>query len=216
MDHNEAIKKLHNFTFVGSGTTSLPDPQSMLSTIEQVERNFGPKLTASLADALASAILCYAAWYVRGDDRRSFLDRAVRYYRLSGNNAALGCLLVEEAQVRDLKEAIPLLEELYTKSTEYDPALCFYADALYKDGQYIRAYEAALHIHTLAEGQWKSRPESIPTMPMQVAAKALRAEARRLKKAGQQQEAITMLTRLQETGQATANDIKQLERLTGA
>ena len=51
MDHNEAIKKLHNFTFVGSGTTSLPDPQSMLSTIEQVERNFGPKLTASLADA---------------------------------------------------------------------------------------------------------------------------------------------------------------------
>ena len=216
MDHNEAIKELHNFTVVSLDTTTMPDREKMRSTIEEVERNFGPDFPAPLADALANAILCYTAWYVRGDDRKSFLERAVRYYRLSGNRAALGRLLVEEAQVRDLKQAIPLLEELYTNTKTYDPILCSYADALYKDGQFIPAYEAALHIHRLAEEQWKSRPESIPTMPMQVVAKSLRAEARRLKKAGQQQEAITMLTRLRETGQATANDIKQLERLAGA
>lgn len=239
MDQNEAIKKLQNFTVVGPDTTTMPDPEKMRSTIEEVERTFGPDFPAPLADALANAILCYTAWYVRGDDRKSFLERAVRYYRLSGNKAALGRLLVEEAQVRDLKQAIPLLEELYTNTKTYDPALCFYADALYKDGQFIPAYEAALHIHRLAEKTkkyWDARMEqlgpnpsgpeyrmvvehfmgSVPTMPMQVAAKSLRAEARRLKKAGQQQEAITMLTRLRETGQATANDIKELERLTGA
>ena len=216
MDHNEATKKLQNFTVVSLDTMTMPDPAKMRSAIEGVERTLGPDFTASLADALANAILCYTAWYVRGDDRKSFLERAVRHYRMSGNRAALGRLLVEEAQVRDLKQAIPLLEEIYTNTKTFDPTLCFYAEALYKDGQFIPAYEAALRIHRLAEEQYKSRPESIPTMPMQVAAKSLRAEARRLKKAGQQQKALTMLTRLRETGQATANDIKQLERLTGA
>jgi len=216
MDYNEAIKKLRNFTMVGPDTTTMSDPERMRSTIEEMERTFGPDFPAPLADALANTILCYTAWYVRGDARKSFLERAVRYYRLSGNRAALGRLLVEEALVRDLKQAIPLLKELYTNTKAYDPTLCFYVDALYKDGQFIPAYEAALHIHRLAEEQWKSRPEAIPTMPMQVAAKSLRAEARRLKKTGRQQEAITMLTRLREMDQATANDIKQLERLTGA
>ena len=78
-------------------------------------------------------------------------------------------------------------------------------DALYKDGQYIRAYEAGVHIHRLAKETkkyWDAQMEqieadpqlpayrtalqhfmgSLPTGPMQIAAKSLRAEAKRLKK----------------------------------
>jgi tetratricopeptide (TPR) repeat protein len=201
---NSALERLQQFTAVTPDTTGLPDAGAMLSTIDEVEQNFAATLTPPVANALANAIRCYVAWYVRGDVRRTFLERAARYYRLSGNNAALGRLLVEESQVRDLKEAIALLEGLYTTSKTYEPALCFYADALYKDGQYLRAYDAAIHLHELASREWQSRPESIPTMPLQVARKALRAEARRLKKAGQPQEAMELLTRLEESGRARA------------
>jgi tetratricopeptide (TPR) repeat protein len=234
------IENLLKFTIVTPGTTTPHDPKQMLSAIDEVEQNFGSNIPPSVADALASTVLCYTAWHVRGDARRGFLERAVRYYRMSGNKAGLGRLLVNEAQVRNLKEAIPLLEELYTNSTNYDPALCSYAEALYKDGQYVRAYEVATHIHGLAEKTKKywdaqmeqlkrcsvdlSQPEyvttlhnwmsSLPTAPMELAAKALRAEAKRLKKAGQQKEAIAMLKQLQETGRATNNDVRELERLT--
>lgn len=234
-----AIDQLLRFTLVTADTPPPHDKEKMLSAIEEVEQGFGSNIPPSLADALASAILCYTAWYVRGDERRGFLERAVRYYRISGNKGGLGRLLVEEAQVRNLEEAIPLLEAMYASSTSYDPALCSYLDALYKDGQYLRAYEAAIHIHELAEKTKKywddqldqlkrrgvdaSAPEymaavhnfmsSLPTTPMELAAAALRAEAKRLKKAGQQKEAIAMLKQMQKIGHATNNDVKELERL---
>ena len=96
-----AIKKLEELTLVGPDTTRLPDSQKMLSIIEEVEREFGSEITPSLAEALADTILSYTSWFVRGADRKPFLERAVRYYRLSGNKEKLGCLLVEEAQVRN-------------------------------------------------------------------------------------------------------------------
>jgi hypothetical protein len=199
---NSAVERLRQLTMITADTTGLPDAGPMLSTIDEVERDFAATLTPLLANALANAICAYAAWHVGGDARKPFLERAARYYRLSGNNAALGRLLVEERLVRDVKEAILLLEDLYTSSQTYEPALCFYADALYKDGQYLRACEAAIHLHELASVEWQSRPDAIPTMPLQVARKALRAEARRLKKAGQPQEASKILTRLEEIGRA--------------
>jgi len=207
---------LQRLTLVSSGTTSLPDRAKMLSTIEEVERDIGSYITASVADALANAILCYTAWYVRGVERKNFLQRAVRYYRLSGNEGALGVLLVEEAQVRDLETAIPLLEKRFVNAKCYDPVLCSYVEALYKDGQYMRAYEAGVHLQRLAEATQKHgdvQMSALPAAPMQIAAKALRAEARRLKKAGQHNEAVTILKQLQGTGLATANDVKQLERM---
>ena len=181
LKEHSALERLQNLTTVTPGATALSDRERMLSTIEEIERDFGSEVTPSLADALAGTILCYVTFHVRGDDRKPFFERAVQWYRLSGNKAALGCLLVEERLVRDVKEAISLLGELYAKSKSYEPALCFYAEALYKDGQYIRAHEAAVHVHELAALQFDVN--SIPSMPMQTAAKAQRAEARRLKKA---------------------------------
>jgi tetratricopeptide (TPR) repeat protein len=202
MRMDAALESLQQFTVITPDTTRLPEAGPMLSTIEEIERNFADSLTPQLANELANAILCYAGLYVRGDARKDFLERAAHYFRLSGNSAALGCLLVQERLVRDVKEAIVLLEALYTSSRTYEPALCFYADALYQDGQYLRAYDAAIHLHELASRAWQSRPESTPTMPLQVAAKALRAEARRLKKAGQPQDALKLLARLEGLGRA--------------
>jgi len=184
LKEHSALERLQDLTTVTPGTTALPDRERMLSTIEEIERDFGSEVTPSLADALAGTILCYVTFHVRGDDRKPFFERAVRWYRLSGNRGALGCLLVEERLVRDLKEAISLLGKIYDESDRFEPTLCLYAEALYKDGQYVRAYEAAMHIHELAALQFDG--DSIPSMPMQTAAKAQRAEARRLKKAARQ------------------------------
>lgn len=182
LEEQNALERLQKFTMVTPGVTALRDPEKMLSVIEGIERDFGSEITPSLADALAIAMIFYVSLHVRGDDRQPLLERAVRWYRLSGNKAALGRLLVEERLVRDVKEAISLLGELYAKSESFEPALCFYAEALYKDGQYIRAHKAAVHIHELAALQFDVN--SMPSMPMRTAAKAQRAEARRLKKAG--------------------------------
>jgi hypothetical protein len=121
-----AAERLGRLTLVGPGVT-LPDRDEMLSVIEEVERASETNLTEPLANALGYAIECYTAWHVRGDDRKAFLQRACDYYRRAGNNAALAKLLVEEAQVRNLEEAIPLLETIYKDSKEYDPVLCSYS-----------------------------------------------------------------------------------------
>lgn len=196
MRMNSPIEKLQRFTTVTPETSGFPDASQMLSAIHDAELSFSRTPALSLANAIGNAIVCYTAWYVRGDDRKSFLERAAHYFRTSGNRAALGRLLVEEPLVRDLNEAIPLLEELYSGSTRYEPSLCFYIDALYKDGQFLRSYEAALHVHAMAAREFTSTPASIPTMPMTMAAKALRGEIRRLKRAGQHEEAASTLERL--------------------
>ena len=147
----QAIEKLKSLTLVTAGTSALPNRTSMLRTIQEIERKHEGDMSPALADALAGAIVCFVCWHVRGEERKPFLERAVHYYRRSGNKEQLGCLLVEEAQVRELKEAIALLENVFRESKTYRPSLCLYAEALYKDGQYMKAYEAAIKIPRMAE-----------------------------------------------------------------
>ena len=225
-----AIEKLKSLALVTAGTSALPNRTTMLRTIQKIERKYEPNMSPALADVLAGAIVCFVGWHVRGKERKPFLERAVHYYRRSGNKEQLGCLLVKEAQVRDLKEAIALLEDVFRESKTYRPSLCFYADALYKDGQSLEAYEAAIKIHRMAElhvadSKRKFARDSIsaaaneglilsvPTGPMDIAAKALRAEAKLLSKEGEIEAALAVLDRLQATGRATENDAKIMERL---
>ena len=205
------VETLQRLTLVGPDAT-LPDQDKMLSAIDDLERILKENPIVEAANVLGRSLECYTAWYVRGDDRKAFLERARDSYRHAKNNAALARLLVEEAQVRNLEEAIPLLESIYNNSTEYDPVLCAYVDALYKDGQYMKAYEVGVRIQEMGNEVGLSSP---PTAPITTAAKALRAEAKRLKKAGRQEEVIEVLNLLQQTGHATRNDMKLLERLSG-
>lgn len=234
VDHRKAIKILHEMTLFRPGYT-LPSKQEMLTQIEQIEAQFPQNESYELELALGGALNHYIFHYVRGDERKLFLERVVRHweraYRLAAGKrldmagcgsklepelfiaAALGSLLVQEAPIRDLDKGIFYLERVYNTTKDYVPALCSYAEALYKRGAYLEAAQVAtaLYLRATSDPEWK---DSVPPAPMGIAVKAYRAEAKRLKKEGKLKEAAEVLQGLVETGCATVNDRLLLEALS--
>jgi tetratricopeptide (TPR) repeat protein len=124
----------------------------------------------------------------------------------------LGIVLVREAPIRDLNKAINYLDPIYRATATYEPALCYYSEALYKRGDYLEAARLATELHERAKGdpEWKS---GIPPGPMGIAASAFRAEAKHCKKEGRLEQAVEALQQLVQTGFATVNDRKMLDKL---
>lgn len=223
MTVSRAIESLKEVASFESATQA--SQAEMLNIIEKVEKQHPDSNSAQLEYWLGVAWRNYTAWFVRGDDREEYLlkaaDHLQRAYDIeisgSGLNwaiyaGALGSLLVNEAIVRDLERAIPLLEKLFKSTQSYDPLLCSYADALYKAKEFEAAAEVASALHQRAESseEWE---DFVPPAPMRIAAKAYRAQVRQFKKKGQLKEAVEVSEKLLKTGAATENDERIYQRL---
>jgi len=214
-----------------SAWTALSEEQ-VLRRINAIAEEFAGKETFELAFALGSALEYYVALAVRGDARKPLLDRVVGHFERAHAQArgqrwteysfkdepelaaaaALGSLLVRQALVRDLDRGILLLQWAWDRTASYEPYLCQLADGLYMRGEYAEAARIAIALHQRAadDPEWRS---SVPPHPMQTAAKAYRAEARRLKKAGQVKEAVDVLERLASMGCASFSDDRMRREL---
>lgn len=101
--------------------------QEMLDTITKIELNSSKTSNAKLYYALAIAYRNYCAWFVRGIERKLYLEKTTNYLRLTINTspnhitskAELGKLLIEEKAIRNLEEGIKILQDL--KSTKEMP-----------------------------------------------------------------------------------------------
>ena len=94
----------------------------------------------------------------------------------------------------------------------YEPSLCFYAEAFYKKGDYEAAARVAIDAHqrALSSENWKDNP---PPAPVTIAGKSYRAIGKQAKKSGDVEKAIGYFGKIIELGVATDNDKKVLEKL---
>jgi hypothetical protein len=92
----------------------------MLSTIEEIERKSTDIRDSNLFCWLATAYENYCAWYIRGDERKPYLEKVASNYKKAidiapGNieaKAELGRILIEKRLIRNLDMGIEHLEEL--------------------------------------------------------------------------------------------------------
>jgi len=207
------------------GVGPQPTEQELLRIIEGVERQHDQAQSAELHCCLGGAWKYYTALFVRGPDRKPYLQRALRYYEqayemealrspASANRyaATLGSMLVDHPLVRELERGIALLECAFLATTDYEPVFCSYAEALYKTGDYEKAAAVAAELHkrACASEAWKS---GAPPAPMRIAAKAYRAIVRGMRKQGRLAEALQVSGKLLETGASSTNDEVVHDRL---
>ena len=219
----DAIRSLQQISSFGLGPQ--PTQQQMLKAIERVESQHPTSNSAELEYWLGIAWRNYTAWFIRGDERKSYLEKAVMHFKKAytlekGSSAAqwktyaseLGALLVQEALIRDLAQGIPLLETVFQSTQDYEPLLCAYAEAIYKSGDFQKAAVVATELHRRAKKskEWKDR---VPPAPMRIAAMAYRAHIKQSQKDGKAKEAFAVSERLLQTGAATDNDQRIHEKL---
>jgi hypothetical protein len=92
----------------------------MLSTIKEIEKTCRQLQNSKLFYSIAIAYRNYCAWFVRGEDRKQYLEKCVFYLTESiaidpdniGAKAELGRLLIEEKVVRNLPKDIKILKDL--------------------------------------------------------------------------------------------------------
>ncbi len=216
MSVTEAIESLKRASSFGLG--SQPSQPDMLKLLEKVEKQHPASKSPELEYWLGIAWRNYTAWFVRGDERKPYLEKAITHFdkaykmetESKGTNwityaSELGKLLIDEAIVRDLDRGIFLLGQVYDNTTDYEPELCSYADALYKANRFQEAADVAISLNKRASKSQRWR-DSIPPAPMAIAARAYRAQVKQYKKENQLKKAIMASTRLLETGCATDND----------
>ena len=125
MDESDIRPRLLNLTNGFGPFAPSPDSnhsqmaEQMQLELSEIENAIQQHRFSDLYYGLAVALQNYTAWYVRGDERKTQLQRIIAYLRcaLSGSNSTaakieLARLLIEEKQVRDLEAALNLVEEL--------------------------------------------------------------------------------------------------------
>ena len=197
----------------------------MLNTIEKVSQKHSNSDSSELNFQLGISWHNYCEWYVRGNQRLDYLQKAIHHFGKAydletaqkGSErikyaSHLGHVLVDEAKVRDLDRAIPLLEYVYNSLQAYTPDLCSYADALYKNGDYTESANVAMQLTKWAQ-QETPKGEIVPPAPLKIAAKAYRAQVKSLAKSEQYDKAIIASSKLLESGFATNNDERIHQKL---
>lgn len=94
--------------------------KEMLSIIVSIEKNNIASNDTNLFYAIAIAYRNYSAWFVRGNEKKKYLDKSIlclnKSILLFEDNmyakSELGRLLIEEKLVRDLSKGINILEKL--------------------------------------------------------------------------------------------------------
>lgn len=92
----------------------------MLSIITEIEKTSTQLKSSDLFYSIAIAYRNYCVWFVRGDNRKQFLEKCLFYLNeslsITPNNintkSELGRLLIEEKAIRNLSKGIKILEDL--------------------------------------------------------------------------------------------------------
>lgn len=122
----EKLKEISNGLGIYSNMESPDNPEvkykglKMLSEIQRIESLSKAKNNSDLLYCLAIAYKNYTAWYKRGDERKEYLLKVIKFLdksvEISKNHIkakeALGQILIEEKVVRNLEKGRLLLEEL--------------------------------------------------------------------------------------------------------
>lgn len=209
------------------------DIENKLSKIEEFSLNsYNPMLKYFLGIAWRN----YTTWNIRGDARKPFLEKAIKYLdealtlskqilpvRLSLDKrhdahyldqitiaSDLGILLVGEKIVRNLDKAESVLKFIYDNTKEYEPSLCWLAELYYKRGEYEKAIKISsdLPIRVKNSLEWK---DFIP--PKTYIVMSYRALGLQAKKKGDIDDAIKWFEKLIKSGTYSENDRKILLRL---
>jgi hypothetical protein len=227
------VKLLHEMTTLRLGEPP-PSNEKMLAAIEDTEARFSAERSFELELVLGGALYTYVFNCVRGNARRTFLERIVSHWERALSfaqagdwdvlprsrlrpeiyvRAILGSFLVREALVRDLNKALTHLECVRCATEIYVPELCSYADALYKRGDYLACAKMAaeLQARIATDPEWRNVPE--PPALSRLRAQGYRAEAKKQQKLGDVQRAAEMYSELVGTGAATPNDLRMRKRL---
>jgi tetratricopeptide (TPR) repeat protein len=213
--------------------------ETMEKVLREAERFFEEWTDVRLAYWLGITFRNYAAWHTRGDDRKSPLEKAISYLDhavilVENDNSfplelqsdqkhhgevdkiqlygTLGMMLVDQRLVRDLDKAIRLLSFVHDSSNDYEPNLCWYAQAFYMKGDYVMAAEIGLELHKRASisAQWSNH---IPTVPLTIVGSSYRALGNEARKRGAIDKAVKYFQNLLDLGIATSHDRKILQIL---
>ncbi len=178
---SDLIERLSRVGVFGIGSAGPPDASELQELIREVETALVEQPTLELRYRLATAIMTYVFFHVRGDARVLWLNRADGLLRqalaeaerlgsaspvaLPEVRAVLSRLLVESPTVRDLATAEKQLRATWKETTEYRPELCSLVSAVYKQGRYAEAAELALELHQRAtkDSEWCDNPPPAAT-----------------------------------------------------
>lgn len=161
---NKAQKYIYNLQDLSSFTGTKIHNQDMLNTIKRTEKEAYKIKSCELFYEVGVAYRNYCAWYVRGDERKVYLEKSVDYFKEAYNYSSrlpfknksqfyhldktriigdLCNLLVNQRLVRDYRYAEPLLIEIMAQANDYEPIMCSYIQLLYAEKRYDEALDIA-------------------------------------------------------------------------
>ncbi|AJI74438.1 hypothetical protein BZ13_1187 [Francisella philomiragia subsp. philomiragia ATCC 25015] len=123
-DIQKYIKRLQNISNSYSEYASNINDSNkykMINEIESIESKIKDIEDIDLYYNLAIAYRNYSAWYIRGNNRKFFLEKSIEFLEKSSPDninsfAELGRILIDEKLVRDLPRGINILKELSQKN----------------------------------------------------------------------------------------------------
>lgn len=235
---DKVLDSLRKVSWFGAGTESDFERKNMLKVINSAEVYAKTSENPQIFYYIGIAWRNFTSWHIRGDERKEFLEQAINNFEhafdLSKNTLPiqlplelrhnadyidqidiagdLGHILVEEAIIRDLDKAEPILKFVYDSTEEYEPCLCSFAELYYKRKDYKKCLEIGLNIHkrTLLSPEWKDSP---PPAPLGIVGSAYRALAKKAKNDGDTIEAVGYFEKMIELKVASDNDRKILNKL---
>ncbi len=156
----------------------------MDKTISEIEKQFSESNSKELEYFLGVSILLYTEWFIRGDERKKYLQRAVEHVekteecntanvqdedyesRFTLFNGSKGKdaftawktgfnLDIKEEIRQDIEKFTSYLEPIFNNTEDYRPIFCHYVDAYRSLGNYEKAIKLGLELHHRAENTKK-------------------------------------------------------------
>lgn len=232
---SEPIKDRLQSMLAAASIDDTLDSETMIGVIRDCESSLRAGADAADLYWLGVAYNSYCAWFIRGDDRRRYLLRAIGYFERSFDRSKgslpvvsddefhwlsqtviageVGRILIEEAPVRDIKRGRFYLEFVYRSIDQYDPSLCALAHSYYMEGDFEKSVEIARELKKRAA---KSSDFKDVVMPSRQIVSGLRAMRNRDKKAGDYKSALKWSKQMMRIKKmVTETDIKKHEALLG-
>lgn len=234
----DLVNSLVEIAAFGAGDEGAQEKSNMDSVLARTESQMPSQASSMLLYWLGIAWRNYTARYIRGDERKLYLEKATEYFRKALVKAKeewplrqplenrhiggyldqitiagdLGLMLVNDAPIRNLEEAEKVLQFVSENTKEYEPCLCSLAELYYKQGNYEKAAEVALDAYERAQNsaEWK---DGVPPAPLNIAGMAYRALGRAAKKSGNTDDAEKWFGAIIKLGVASDNDKKIYEKL---
>jgi tetratricopeptide (TPR) repeat protein len=234
----EAIWAVVRCSCYGAAPESFQTRENMDRILDAVGRYtpIGVMTNPHLAYWLGIAWRNYTSWHVRGEARKPFLERSIRYFRKAfelskelpvslpekerhvfGNldqitiASNLGSMLMNEKLVRDLEAAEKVLTFVWNNTPYCEPSLYSYLHLFYQKGEYLKSVDLALELYERTK-QFPVFQGRVPLTSLGYAARAYRALGNKAKREGRFDIAYDWYSKIEDPF-TTANDAKILDRL---